>query len=79
MPSIHSGLVSSGAQTITLPSGSMTPSVARHRLATRQPRTTEEDGKIMTIMDWHRRVVLAWEISMDERGRWVDNVIIERL
>jgi hypothetical protein len=33
----------------------------------------------MTIMDWHRRVVLAWEISMDGRGRWVDNVIIERL
>ena len=36
-------------------------------------------GYLVAIMDWHSRAVLAWEVSMDDKGRWMDNVLIERL
>ena len=36
-------------------------------------------GYLVAIMDWHSRAVLAWEVSMDGKGRWMDNVLIERL
>ncbi len=36
-------------------------------------------GYLVAIMDWHSRAVLAWEVRMDGKGRWMDNVLIERL
>ena len=36
---------------------------------------------LVAIMDWKSRAVLSWELSnsMDGKGRWMDNVFIERL
>ena len=44
---------------------------------------------LVAIMDWHSRKMLGWrlsntldagiQISMDGKGRWVDNAFIERL
>lgn len=30
-------------------------------------------------MDWHSRKVLAWRIPMDGKGRFLDNIVVERL
>lgn len=34
---------------------------------------------LMTVMDWHTRRVMAWRISMDGKGRYLDNILIARL
>lgn len=36
---------------------------------------------LVTIMDWHSRKVPSWRLSnsMDGRGRWIDNRMVERL
>lgn len=34
---------------------------------------------LVAIMDWHTRKVLAWRISMDGKGRFLDNIFVERL
>lgn len=36
---------------------------------------------LVAIMDWYSRKVLSWRLSnsMDGKGRWMDNVFIERL
>lgn len=34
---------------------------------------------LVAIMDWATRKVLAWRISMDGKGRYIDNIFIERL
>jgi putative transposase len=36
---------------------------------------------LVAIMDWFSRKVLAWRLSnsMDGKGRWIDNRMIERL
>ncbi len=34
---------------------------------------------LVALMDWHTRKVLSWRISMDGKGRFLDNIFIERL
>ena len=36
---------------------------------------------LVAVMDWATRKVLSWRLSnsMDGKGRWMDNVFIERL
>ena len=36
---------------------------------------------LVAIMDWASRMVLSWRLSntMDGKGRWMDNIFIERL
>jgi putative transposase len=33
---------------------------------------------LVAVMDWWSRYVLTWELSMDGRGRWIDNRFIGR-
>ena len=34
---------------------------------------------LIAIRDWHTRKVLAWRISMDGKGRFLDDIFVERL
>ena len=34
---------------------------------------------LVAIIDWYTRKVLAWRISMDGKGRFLDNIFVERL